>query len=223
MMNQLETSPILPYNPLLTVTGPSGSGKTLLLKELCKEYNFSKIVSVTTRSPRPGEIEGEDYYFINNEEYCDLKENNNLIQAVHFNNRDYGTSKSELARISRLGKIPVVIVEPTGIPQFEAICCKYGFCLKTIFITAPYEVLIERYLFRMRDSLVSEENIAYHAMRIAAIKEEKKWGGLWTYSIKFKNPGSDLTDIHRIAKAANSFLLKDSKEQELKEKQGKLW
>jgi guanylate kinase len=185
---------------LLTLTGPSGSGKTLLIHELCENHNFSKLVSVTTRFPRPGEIEGKDYYFITPDEFARLEQSDNLVQATVFNGVSYGTTKTELERVAALGKVPAVIVEPTGIPQFQQICDVQGYQLKTIFLTAYPETLIARYLGRLYDTDVDMwDKLEYHAKRIYAIKDETEWGTTWPFDMKFINNGTDIKNIARIA------------------------
>lgn len=53
---------------MISIMGVSGSGKTTLVKEL-KKYGYNPLIMYTTRPPRPGEVEGEDYYFTDNEKF----------------------------------------------------------------------------------------------------------------------------------------------------------
>lgn len=183
---------------IVTVTGPSGSGKTELVDELCRNHNFAKLVSVTTRPPRPGEIEGQDYYFISEEKFDLLKKTDSLIQSTEFNGFKYATTLEELERVSDQGKTPIVIVEPTGVPQFQEIADRYGYELHTVFIEAQREILIERYLRRILGE-TDAGRLPYHAKRIAAISDELGWGDSWDFDTRIQNNLNDLTEIAKFA------------------------
>lgn len=189
---------------IVTVTGPSGSGKTELVHELCANHPFSKLVSVTTRPMRNGEIEGKDYYFITDEEFTEIEQRSGLIQATEFNGYSYGTTAAELERISALGRVPIVIVEPTGIPQFQHIAAEHGYRLRTVFMDAERTTLIERYLQRVRNEPDSGR-LPYHARRIAAIPEELSWSAAWDFDMRLFNNADDLSQIGRFANHVGEF------------------
>ncbi|SDC68116.1 guanylate kinase [Geotoga petraea] len=80
---------------LYVVSGPSGAGKsTVIKKALDKVEGFTFSVSYTTREKRPGEIEGEDYFFISEEEFHELKEQGEFLEYAEVHGYYYGTSKS---------------------------------------------------------------------------------------------------------------------------------
>ena len=82
---------------LICVSAPSGSGKTTLCKhvrEVQRELVWS--VSYTTRSPRPNEVNGEDYNFITQKEFISLKENEGFAEWENVHGQYYGTIKSKL-------------------------------------------------------------------------------------------------------------------------------
>jgi guanylate kinase len=111
---------------LVTITGPSGSGKTELIKALENRGKFARLISVTTRPMRPGEIDGLDYYFITEAEYQTIVSAGGFLQTVDFNGYHYGTTTHELARVRSIEKTPIVIVEPSGITQFDRISKEHG-------------------------------------------------------------------------------------------------
>lgn len=80
---------------LLVISGPSGVGKGTIVKELLKlRPNASLSISCTTRAPRPGERDGESYFFITKEEFIkDIKQGGFLEYSQHFDNY-YGTPKA---------------------------------------------------------------------------------------------------------------------------------
>lgn len=193
---------------LITITGPSGSGKTELLNKLCETGKFSRLVSVATRPMRSGEKDGVDYHFTNIAVFEKLLNDDKFVQHVNFRGQYYGTLKSDATDAVLSGTIPVVIVEPTGIPQFKKFCDENGFELFTIFVQAEFEVLIERYLSRIEpNDFDSQERIAYHSKRIAAIhSEHSEWKNSHPFNITFYNSGNDLTYIDGMAKMVGDFL-----------------
>lgn len=185
---------------LTTITGPSGSGKTELLNILCAHHNFAKLVSVTTRAPRPGEQEGKDYYFISEDAFRDLQLEGQLVQEVKFSGACYGTTKAELARILAEGKTPAVIVEPSGVTQFENICRDNGYRLYSVFVSADLDVLVKRFLSRMVGEMLTQEWADYYAKRLWSLyQEHSTWmpnlhGSSW-YDLHVVNNGT-LDKLH---------------------------
>lgn len=192
---------------LLTMTGPTASGKTELLKELVKNPAFQKLVSVTTRPKRPGEVEGVDYYFISEEEFEKLKNENQVVQSVNFGGNNYATTKSEIDKVFGTNKVPVVIVEPGGIGQFQKLEPELDYMVYPIYISAPYEVLEMRYVHR----LCGQDITDYDIMRLAEIKNEvDAWPDQAHYVTHINNPSAvkeDLTWIaENLVKEINEFI-----------------
>ena len=93
---------------LLTITGPSGCGKTSVLKELERAYGISRVVTCTTREPRPGEKDGVDYHFLNGGEHY-------LTAVTEFAGNFYGISPAEMMRQFHYNDVLVVIVDNKGV------------------------------------------------------------------------------------------------------------
>jgi guanylate kinase len=193
---------------LITITGPSGSGKSELLNRLCATGKFSRLISVATRPPREGEKDGVDYHFTNSAIFERLLEQDAFVQFVNFRNQYYGTLKEDAKTAIEAGTVPVVIVEPTGVPQFRKFCEENGFELFTIFVQADFEVLVSRYMHRLGvHDFENSERIDYHARRIAAIHDEHtKWKDTESFNITFHNSGNDLTYIEEMATMVGNFL-----------------
>tara|TARA_S200000501_G_C20765760_1_gene718200 strand:+ start:306 stop:836 length:531 start_codon:yes stop_codon:yes gene_type:complete len=81
---------------ILIITGPSGVGKNTIINALSKKLDFNFSVSYTTRPKRVSELNGKDYYFISNEEFQNMINNNELVEFEEYGGFAYGTSRKEL-------------------------------------------------------------------------------------------------------------------------------
>ena len=95
---------------LVVVSAPSGCGKDTVFKEIRKKRNdIVESVSATTRKPREGEVEGVNYFFLSEDEFKDLIENNGLLEYAVYNNCYYGTPIKGVNDAISNGKICVLI------------------------------------------------------------------------------------------------------------------
>jgi len=106
---------------MFVMDAPSGTGKTTVLKSVLKDDpNLKFSVSATTRAPREGEKNGVDYYFISNEEYDKLKEENAFYEYVDSTyGPRYGTLKSEVDASLQKGKDVVFDIDYVGLRQLK--------------------------------------------------------------------------------------------------------
>jgi len=132
---------------MFVLSSPSGAGKTTLTKKIA-EHNTNFIISVshTTRKPRPNEVNGNDYYFVNDEEFNNLVKKNGFFEyASIFGNR-YGTLKKPVIESLSLGKDVLFDIDWQGTQQLKKI---KNLSLVTIFILPPnIKILKERLLNR---------------------------------------------------------------------------
>lgn len=100
---------------IIILSGPSGAGKNTVFDELVKRSDdIVQTVSVTTRSPRDGERDGVDYYFVSVEKFEELIESNSFIEYVKYGDNYYGTLKSEIDRLTAEGKTVILVIEVNG-------------------------------------------------------------------------------------------------------------
>jgi len=105
---------------IFVLSGPSGSGKNTVydgVRALIPD--IAQTVSATTRSPREGETDGIDYYFLSKEQFYEHVDNGDFIEYVQYGENCYGTLKSEIERLSSLGKTIVLIIEVNGALRFK--------------------------------------------------------------------------------------------------------
>ena len=144
---------------MVILSSPSGAGKTTLVSLLSKKNNFFISTSHTTRKPRPNEIEGKDYYFVNDNEFKRLIKNDEFLEYAKVFKNYYGTSRSPV--IQNLEKNCNVIfdIDWQGADQIRN--KKLDYKLITFFILPPSKkVLFERLSNRdMKDKLIAEERM----------------------------------------------------------------
>ena len=129
---------------LLVISGASGTGKGTVIKELmAHDDSLVFSVSATTRSPRPGEENGREYYFISEEEFARRVENDEFIEYAPVFAHHYGTLRSELERIWSKGHTILFDVDVMGGINLKRI---FGRDACSIFIMPPSIEELERRL-----------------------------------------------------------------------------
>jgi len=100
---------------LVVVSGFSGSGKGTVMKRLMEKYdNYALSVSVTTRNPRPGEKDGEAYFFRTKEEFEQLIREDGLIEYAQYVENYYGTPRKYVEEQLAAGKDVILEIEIQG-------------------------------------------------------------------------------------------------------------
>ena len=106
---------------LLVVSGPSGAGKGTVCRALMEKYpDISMSVSATTRSPRPGEVDGESYYFLKESEFRSMIDNHELIEWACFCQNYYGTPRKKVEELLDAGKDVILEIEVQGAMQVKS-------------------------------------------------------------------------------------------------------
>jgi guanylate kinase len=119
---------------LIVLTGPSGVGKGTLVRSLLQRHpNLYLSVSVTTRSPRPGEIEGKNYYFVNRLQFEQMVSKGELLEWAEFAGNYYGTPRLPVTQKIQQGKWVLLEIELEGARQVRQ---NYPEALR-IFILPP--------------------------------------------------------------------------------------
>jgi len=100
---------------LFVLSAPAGTGKTTLVKKLQKECsNLVQSVSSTTRPIRPGEVEGEDYFFLSREQFEKRSENDEFLEFVELYGDYYGTSRQWVSERLDSGKHVFLVIDTQG-------------------------------------------------------------------------------------------------------------
>ena len=144
---------------MIILSSPSGAGKTTLVKMLSVLDNFEISISHTTRQPRPNEIDNDDYFFVNENEFERLIKNEEFLEYAKVFNNFYGTTRTPVIDTLNKGKNVLFDIDWQGADQIKN--KKLDYKLLTFFILPPSkEELFERLSSRdMRDKLIAEERM----------------------------------------------------------------
>jgi len=136
---------------LLVLSSPSGAGKTTLSKRLlAREDDVVMSVSVTTRKPRPGEVDGKDYHFISREQFDQLAADGELLEYAEVFGNGYGTLLKPVQQWLAAGKDVLFDIDWQGTQQIHA---RMHDDLVRIFILPPSaEELRDRLVRRAQDA-----------------------------------------------------------------------
>jgi guanylate kinase len=139
---------------VIIFSAPSGSGKTTIIKRLLTyfpEFEFS--ISATSRQPRAGEVDGQDYYFLTKESFAEKVKNDLFLEWEEvYAGTCYGTLKSEIERIWDNGKIVVFDVDVLGGMRLKEY---FGSKALSIFVMPPSIEVLEQRL-RIRNTETEE-------------------------------------------------------------------
>ena len=144
---------------MVILSSPSGAGKTTLVNLLAKKNNFEISISHTTRKPRPNESSGKDYYFVSDQEFKRLINNQEFLEYAKVFNNYYGTSRTPVIDNLNKGKNVLFDIDWQGADQIKN--KELDFKLITFFILPPSKkILYERLSNRdMKDKLIAEERM----------------------------------------------------------------
>ena len=180
---------------LFLVTAPSGAGKSSLVAALLKaDPTVHLSISHTTRSPRPGEMDGREYHFVTIEQFEALKENNAFLEWAYVHGNYYGTSKKWIESELAVGHDVLLEIDWQGALQVKRLFPD----VVGIFILPPsVEALRERLNKRATDA---PEVIA---RRLAGAGAEMVHAGQFDYVIindDFERAKDDLIAIVRASR-----------------------
>ena len=126
---------------LIIITGPSGVGKGTIVKEILdKDKDIWLSISATTRKPRVGEKDGENYYFISDEKFKDMIDKKEFLEWAQFAGNYYGTPLSTVNEKIEKGFIVLLEIEVEGAKQIKE---KFPEAL-SIFLLPPSKEELEK-------------------------------------------------------------------------------
>jgi guanylate kinase len=180
---------------MFVLSSPSGAGKTTLSRRLLAEDSeISLSVSATTRPPRPGEVDGRDYWFVSPDRFQQMVRGSELLEwATVFNNR-YGTPRAPVEATLASGRDVLFDIDWQGTQQLQQTDAASD--LVRIFILPPDLAELERRLIARNtdaDQVIAD--------RMARAKDEIRHWGEYDYVLLNDNADTCLEELRAILRA----------------------
>lgn len=186
---------------LFIISGPSGVGKSTLVREVMKELDGLEFsVSHTTRSRRPGEVEGKDYYFVSRDEFENMIKEDRFIEWAVVHGEYYGTSKREIEKKSALTDV-ILDIDVQGAQQIKERMKRGVF----IFVFPPSFNELKRRLFRRGET---EESLL---KRLETARKELRFYSQFDYLIINDDLKRAVTELKAVILATRCTLEKQTK------------
>jgi guanylate kinase len=177
----------------IVVSAPSGTGKSTIIGDLLScDDRFTFVVSTTTRKIREGEAESVNYYYTSLEDFRNKIRNDEFLEWAIVHQNYYGTTKKEIDRISRIGRIPLFDVDVQGARNLKQ---KLSDAVYIFIIPPSYDILRERLSKRNTET---EEQIG---IRMQNAVDELKEFVHYDYIVVNDNVGKACGDIKAIIRA----------------------
>ena len=178
---------------VLVLSGPSGSGKSTIVQKLIRDcaVPIRLSVSATTRPPRPGEVDGEHYYFLTLAEFEARRDRGEFLECaeVHRTGNWYGTLWSEVDIAQKLAKWALLEIDVEGA---RSVMAMYPHAL-TIFVTLPS---LDEYERRLRARGTESEEVLQRRLQTA--REELKLADCYRFRVVNDNLDQTVREICQI-------------------------
>ena len=144
---------------MVVLSSPSGAGKTTLVNLLSEKNNYYISISHTTRKPRSNETNGKDYFFVKDDEFKRLINNDEFLEYAKVFNNFYGTTRTPVIQGLEKNQNIIFDIDWQGADQIKN--KKLNYKLITFFILPPSKkILFERLSNRdMKDKLIADERM----------------------------------------------------------------
>jgi guanylate kinase len=175
---------------LFVVSAPSGAGKTSLCRAITGSLeDLTHSISYATRRPRPGEIDGRDYYFVSQERFRDMIQAGDFAEWAEVHSNLYGTSRRVLDDLISKGLDVILDIDTQGAKQIKA---KYDTAVFIFIMPPSLDILEERLRNRKSDH---EDEIR---KRMQRSREEIRDYAMYDYIIVNRDFDRALTELRSI-------------------------
>lgn len=180
------------------LSSPSGGGKTTIAKELLRRrVDLGYSVSCTTRPPRPGEVDGTDYFFLGRAEFESARQRGEFAESADVHGHLYGTLRREVDRVLNSGRHVVMDIDVQGARQFAE---AYPGSVLVFILPPDAGVLLDRLKAR------GTENPDSMARRLQSAVAELKAVDLYGYLVVNEDLGHAVSAVSEIISAESARL-----------------
>ncbi|MCF8000963.1 MAG: guanylate kinase [Halanaerobiales bacterium] len=177
---------------LFVLSGPSGVGKGTVLEGLMDDYNdINYSISVTTRTPREDEINGDDYFFVSREKFEEMKEKNQFLETAKVHGNYYGTPRHYVEECLSKGEDIILEIDIQGAKQIKK---EFDDAVYIFLLPPNYEELKTR--LEKRDSETPESL----KRRLKNASEEISEVKNYDYSIVNDKVGDTVEEVKKVIK-----------------------
>jgi len=177
----------------LIVTSPSGAGKTTMVRALLESFpQLVQSVSNTTRAPRPGEVDGRDYHFVEPSRFDEMIAEGDLCEWAEVHGHRYGTSMSRVRLARETHRGVVFVIDVQGARQVKAAIPD----AVAVFVLPPSWEALES---RLRGRGTEREEVIQRRLRNA--REEVAHYGLFDYLIINDDLATAIDELKGVARA----------------------
>lgn len=178
---------------LIVYSGPSGVGKSTILHEVLKDesLNLEFSVSMTTRLPREGEVDGKDYFFVSKETFKKAIEDDKFLEHARYVENYYGTPRDYVEQERNKGKNVILEIDVQGGLQVIEKCSD---CI-SIFVMPPS---IDELRNRLSGRGTEKEEVVNK--RIDQARREIKQGSVYKYHVVNNEIETSIKEVSDILK-----------------------
>ena len=158
---------------LIVISAPSGCGKTTIVEQLLeRNQNLVRSISYTTRSPRAGEINGQDYFFISRDEFLEKRKKDFFLESAEVFGQYYGTSRDFVIAHTGQGKNVVLAIDVQGMKQLKQ-KADQDLSITSIFIMPPSDDVLRSRLenrkTETKEEIAKRLDVAHEEMRAKSL------------------------------------------------------
>ncbi|TBL71209.1 guanylate kinase [Paenibacillus thalictri] len=149
---------------IFVFTGPNGAGRRTVAEMSGTTLGIKQVLSYTTRPPRPGEVDGEDYHFISGEAFIEADRRQEFMEVIEIDGFMYGIKDSDLAEMIQAGNAIYVVLNRYGAEMLKQL---YGKNVVRISIYADRETILARQRDRGDSALMIERYMSHYDEEMA--------------------------------------------------------
>lgn len=189
---------------VIVISGFSGAGKGTIVKHLFQKYpdSYYLSISATTRSPRPGEKDGREYFFKTKEDFEDMIQKKELLEYANFNENYYGTPKAYVEKLVDEGKDVILEIEVQGALQVREIFPE----ALLLFVTPPSAQALQNRLVGR-----GTETADVVAQRLAISAKESHLMNKYDYLIVNDTIEDSVKEVHGIIQSEHYRTIRNTK------------